>query len=318
VIGVNVAVLGMGLIGGSLTRALAAAGHQVSGFDRDPAIRRQARAAAGGGWRVAGSVAAAVAGADVAVVATPLPAVESVLEQLGGFAGVVTDVVSVKQPVRSLMVGRPFRYVGGHPMAGKETAGFAASDPGLFAGCAWVLCLDEETLIDDWVTLARIVTGLGARAVPATAARHDGAVAAISHVPHLLAVALASALRDPLAGSLAAGSFRDGTRVAASPPSLIGAICGGNAGPVLDALDTVLGELAGARAALGQAEPIAAVTAWATPAHDARVRWPATPGEPRQLPLTREGLLALGEAGGWVTEIAADGRTATVVGVRGG
>jgi prephenate dehydrogenase len=325
VIVVNVAVIGMGLIGGSLLRALAAAGHWVIGYDLDPSTRAMARtgaaqAAASARWQVSASIADAVTNADLVVIATPLTSAATVLDQIAaaGFTGLVTDVVSVKEPMREL-VARRLRsdelrlsgYVGGHPMAGKETAGFAATDPGLFTGCAWVLCLEEETSLDDWLAMARLVTSLGARVVPTTAEDHDRVVAAVSHVPHLLAVALANAIGDPLAGTLAAGSFRDGTRVAASPPELIAAMCGGNAGPVLESLEAVLAQLDEARTALESADPIAAVRRWAVPAHAARARWPHGWGEPRQVPATPEHLLALGDEGGWVVAVASDGRTVT-------
>jgi prephenate dehydrogenase len=323
---VNVAVIGMGLIGGSLLRALAAAGHWVIGYDLDPSTRGMARTAAAQApkesrWQVSASIADAVASADLVVIATPLTAVAHVLDEVAGagFAGLVTDVVSVKEPVRELVARVGLRgaglrlagYVGGHPMAGKETAGFAATDPGLFHGCAWVLCLDQETSLDDWLALARLVTSLGARVVPATAEDHDHAVAAVSHVPHLLAVALATAIGEPLAGSLAAGSFRDGTRVAGSAPELIASMCGGNAGPVLDALDAVLGQLDDVRDALESDDPIGAVRRWAAPAHTARTNWPYGWGAPRQLPASPEHLLALGRDGGWVTAVSSDGRTVT-------
>lgn len=322
---VNVAVIGMGLIGGSLLRALAAGGHWVIGYDLDPATRAMARtgaaqAPANARWQVSASIADAVTNADLAVIATPLTAAPQVLDQIAGagFTGLVTDVVSVKEPMREL-VARRLRgdglrlsgYVGGHPMAGKETAGFAATDPNLFTGCAWVLCLEEETNLDDWLTMARLVTSLKARVVPTTADDHDRVVAAVSHVPHLLAVALASAIGDPLAGTLAAGSFRDGTRVAGSPPELIAAMCGGNAGPVLDSLEAVLTQLDEARAGLESADPIAAIRKWAAPAHAARSRWPHGWGEPQQLPATADDLLALGDEGGWVIAVSSDGRTVT-------
>jgi prephenate dehydrogenase len=196
-------------------------------------------------------------------------------------------------------------------MAGKETAGFAATDPALFHGCAWVLCLDDETNMEDWLTLARLFTSLSARVVPTTAEEHDRAVAAVSHVPHLLAVALATAIADPLAGTLAAGSFRDGTRVAGSAPELIASMCGGNAGPVADALDEVLGQLEEIRDGLESDDPIAAVRRWAATAHAARSTWPHGWGAPRQLPASAQHLLALGRDGGWITAVASDGRTVT-------
>jgi prephenate dehydrogenase len=90
-------------------------------------------------------------------------------------------------------------------------------------------------------------------------------------------------------------------------------MCGGNAGPVLDALDTVLDRLDEARTALESPEPIAAVRTWSMPGHAARVRWPPSWGEPHRIPATRERLLALGAAGGWVAAVSADGRTVTAI-----
>ncbi len=316
---VRAAVLGLGLIGGSVLRALAAAGHGVLGYDADPSTRAMARTAsarapAGSRWQVAGSVRSAVAEADLVVLAVPLPAVGPVLDELAGcgYAGLVTDVTSVKGVVRELATSRA-RFVGGHPMAGRETSGFAVSDGTLFRGCAWVLCLEPGgTGLDDWLAVAEVVTGLGARVVPATAAEHDRAVAAVSHVPHLLAAALAAvAANDPLALTLGAGSFRDGTRVAASPPALTAAMCGGNAPAVAESLDQVRQLLDAARAALDAPDPIGALAPWLVPPAEARAGWPPQPSAPATLPATVEVLLRLGRAGGWVTEIAADRRTVT-------
>jgi len=317
----NVAVVGLGLIGGSLLRALAAAGHWVVGYDADPATRAMARTAAAqaldGRWQVAPSVREAVGRATLVVIATPLPAVPSVLDEIAetAYTGLITDVVSVKQPVRQLVDGSQLLagYVGGHPMAGRETAGFAAADARLFADCAWVLCLEEDTDLADWLAIAHLLTGLGVRVVPTTAEEHDRAVAAVSHVPHLLASALAVAAAEPLAGTLAAGSFRDGTRVAASPPGLIGAMCGGNAGPVLDALDAVLDQLDVVRAALLGREPVRTIREWAESGHAARTSWPRGWGEPTPMLARAKELLELGNAGGWISHVAPDHRSVTAV-----
>lgn len=325
----NVAVIGLGLIGGSVLRALAAAGHRVSGYDADPATRATARTAAAQAhssarWQVTPTVRDTVARAELVVLAVPLPAVGGVLDQLAdtGYAGLVTDVTSVKTPVRDLVEQRLHRpprrlagFVGGHPMAGRETSGFGATDPTLFAGCAWVLCLEpRDTSTADWLELAALITPLGARVVPTTAAEHDRAVAAVSHVPHLLAAALVSASADdPLAGTLAAGSFRDGTRVAATRPELIAAMCGGNADAVGPALDALLAALRQARTAVDADDPIAALRDWLAPASAARGAWPHRPGTARELPARVDDLLALGRAGGWVTAVAADRRTVTAV-----
>ncbi len=312
VTGVDVAVIGLGLIGGSLLRALAAAGHRVVGFDADPATRATARTAAaraeaGARWQVAGTIRDAVAQAHLVVSAVPLPALPSVMTALRGHPGLVTDVTSVKAPVRDAAAG--LRFVGGHPMAGKETSGFAASDPRLFDGCAWVLCLEDDTDLGDWLDLAELVTGLGARVVPATAAEHDRAVAAASHVPHLLAAALTDAVAgDPLAAALAAGSFRDGTRVAGTRPELIAAMCGGNAAAVGPALDRVRVTLDALRAALDGPDPVAALRPLLAPASAARTAWPPVPGEPAELPARRDVLLRLGRIGGWITTVDRDRR----------
>ena len=302
----DVAVIGLGLIGGSLLRALAAAGHRVRGHDADPATRALARAA---GFTVADSVPAAVAGADLVVLAVPLPALAPVLDELAGFDGLITDVTSVKGPVRDLAARRGLRrFVGGHPMAGKETSGFGAAEAGLFAGCAWVLCLEpDETPMADWSTLAALCTALGARVVPLPAVEHDRAVAQVSHVPHLFAAVLAGQLSgNPPAAALAAGSFRDGTRVAASRAELIAAMCGGNATAVGAELDRLLTELHRLRALLDEPDPVAALVPALRPAGDLRRAWPPRPGPAADLPAEAGPLLDLGRAGGWVTAVAGD------------
>ncbi|MFY1634770.1 prephenate dehydrogenase [Solwaraspora sp. WMMB335] len=325
----DVAVIGLGLIGGSALRAFAAAGHRVFGYDADPATRATARTAAAQApgtarWQVVSTVRDAIDSADLVVVAVPLPALGRVLAQLAaaGYSGLVTDVTSVKGPVRDLVERHLHRqhdrlagFVGGHPMSGRERSGFTAADPGLFADCAWVLCLEPQvTPVGDWLTVAAVVTGLGARVVPTTAVEHDRAVATISHVPHLLATALAAtAATDRLAWSLAAGSFRDGTRVAASPPGLVAAMCGGNADAVRTALDEVLAALADARDALDTDEPIAALVPWLARGSTARAVWPPLAGTALELPARPDALLRLGRVGGWVTAVADDRRTVTAV-----
>lgn len=321
---VKIAVVGLGLIGGSLLRALALHGHTVWGYDADPATRATARTAAAQSppqarWRVTGEVRDAVAEAELVAVAVPLPAVGGVLSELvaAGYAGLVTDVTSVKGPVRELVaaqVPRLYGYVGGHPMAGRETSGFPAADPDLFAGCAWVLCLEPDTSLADWLTCADLLTRLGVRVVPAAADEHDRAVAMVSHVPHLLASALAAAAGgDPLALTLAAGSFRDGTRVAASPPALTAAMCGGNAPAVRDALATVTAALADLAAALETPDPIPALRALLEPPAAVRSAWPPHPGTRLDLPANPGALLRLGRAGGWITAVAPDRHTVTAI-----
>ena len=299
----DVAVIGLGLIGGSLLQALARAGHRVIGYDADPATRDLAEDE---GWTVAGSVAAAVADAELVALAVPLPVLPEVIAQLADHDGLITDVTSVKGPVRELV--RKYglrRYVGGHPMAGKETSGFAAAEPGLFDGCAWVLCLEpHETDLGDWLTLAALFTAMGARVVPITAAEHDRAVAQISHVPHLFASALARQLEgNPLAGTLAAGSFRDGTRVAATRADLIVAMCGGNVTAVREVLRGLLDGLERMDAALAT-DPVRFLTPLVAVGAELRQHWPPRAGAPAEMPAETDRLLDLGRGGGWVTGVA--------------
>jgi prephenate dehydrogenase len=330
---VDVTVVGLGLIGGSLLRALAKVGHRVYGYDSDPSTRATARTAAAQApvaerWLVSGTLADAVgrpdgSTADLVVIAVPLPAVGAVFDGLSaiGYGGLITDVTSVKAAVRDLAADRLTAssgslagFVGGHPMAGRETSGFGAAEPDLFHDCAWVLCLEDGTNRADWLELAALITSVGARVVPSTADEHDRAVAEISHVPHLVAAAIAArTATDKLAATLAAGSFRDGTRVAGSAPRLIAAICGGNAASLAPVLDAVLADLAAARAALDQSDPIGALEPWLTPGYAARRAWPPRGGETTVLRSDTEALLRLGRVGGWITEVSDDRRSVTAV-----
>jgi prephenate dehydrogenase len=320
---VDVAVIGLGLLGGSALRALAARGHRVVGFDADPATRATARTAAARApanarWQVAGTIRDAIVNAELVLVAVPLPALPAVFDELADYDGLITDVTSVKAPVRELAAERlrSGGFVGGHPMAGKETSGFAAADPDLFDGCAWVLCLEpDETGLPDWLALATLVTSLGARVVPVTAAEHDDAVAAISHVPHLLAAALALVLvENPLAATLAAGSFRDGTRVAATRPELIAAMCAGNWSAVHRVLHQVMGDLDDFENALTGDDRTGALMPALRLASETRNAWPPVPGEPAELPVRADVLLRLGRVGGWV--VAVDGERRKIVAMR--
>ena len=115
------------------------------------------------------------------------------------------------------------RFVGGHPMCGTERSGHAAVDPALFSGARWALCLEPGTELPRWLRVAEVALAVGAEVVPVTAAEHDDAVAAISHVPTCWPPRSPPppAEAGPLALALAAGSFRDGTRVIGSDPGFV-------------------------------------------------------------------------------------------------
>lgn len=209
------AVLGTGLIGASIGIGLRGLGWVVVGWDPD-------EAAAGGAVkcgavdRLAVSFDEAMIDADLIVLAGPPVAIEEQLRTLKT-ESLVTDVAGVKAPM--VAAGRHLtRFVGGHPMAGRESSGPAGASGSLFRGATWVLTTDHAISADVEI-LARLVADLGAIPVVMDAADHDEAVAAISHLPQVVASALVNRVaRHPTALDLAAGGFRDITRIALSDP----------------------------------------------------------------------------------------------------
>ena len=209
------AVLGTGLIGASIGIGLRGLGWVVVGWDPD-------EAAAGGAVRcgavdrLAVSFDEAMVDADLVVLAGPPVAIEEQLKALTT-ESLVTDVAGVKAPM--VAAGRHLtRFVGGHPMAGRESSGPAGASGSLFRGATWVLTTDHANSADIEI-LARLVADLGAIPVVMDAADHDEAVAAISHLPQVVASALVNRVaRHPTALDLAAGGFRDITRIALSDP----------------------------------------------------------------------------------------------------
>lgn len=249
-------VLGLGLIGGSLLRALSAAGRPAWGYNRSEQTVRDA--IADGFDATSDLVGALRRAADedaLIVIAVPTPIVGAIAAAIAEHAPgcAITDVVSVKQRVRDAIAehGLLDRFVGGHPMAGTSESGWAAGDPELFQDAVWVVTVDGHEDPDVWTQVATMALDSGAVVVPAESAEHDAAVARISHLPHLLAEALATVgAGSQLALALAAGSFRDGTRVASTAPELVRAMCEGNADALLTALDEALALLTSARATL--------------------------------------------------------------------
>ena len=209
------AVLGTGLIGASIGIALRVAGWSVTAWDPDPSALAGAEAVDAFD-RAAGSRDEAVAGVDLIVLAGPVGSIVHALSLLETEA-LVTDVAGVKQPV--VEAGRHLpRFVGGHPMAGRETSGPRGASGSMFRGASWVLTTDGASpqSLDE---LSEIVSSLGANPVRMRAIDHDVSVSAASHLPHVTAAALVEAVASqPGALELAAGGFRDLTRVALSDP----------------------------------------------------------------------------------------------------
>ncbi len=228
----TLAILGLGLMGGSLGLAALERGlaDRVVGFDLDPSSVKQALER-GAITEAAGSAAAAVSQADLVVLATPVGAIADVFAQAAPSMRpgcVVTDVGSTKSGVVESVTRRApgtVNFIGGHPMAGSEKDGIGAATADLYAGCLWILTPTEATSTEAYGTLMRFLTGLGARVLSLDPARHDDALALTSHLPQLLSSALMGFAADvaktgeglPL---LTAGGFRDMTRIAGSSPDL--------------------------------------------------------------------------------------------------
>jgi prephenate dehydrogenase len=235
----SVAIIGTGLIGASVGLALREQGWTTVGWDPSPtalglaAERHAADSAA--------SVAEAIEDVDLIVLSGPLEANLATLRGLETDA-LVTDVTSVKVPLLSA-VRDGVRFVGGHPMAGREHAGPEAASAALFRGAPWVIC-DDGAAAEDVDRLRSIVVSLGANPVIMSAQRHDQVVAAVSHLPHLLAVALVNTVTDnPDAAELVSGSFRDLTRVASAESSWWPEVLVSNADAVTGALDDLMRSL---------------------------------------------------------------------------
>ena len=208
-------ISGTGLIGASIGLGLGDAGWEVIGWDPDPG--RLSTAVAVGAVAAGETDPNDLRSDDLIVLAGPPAAVIDALPRLES-AALVIDVAAVKGPV--LAAERHVRFVGTHPMAGREQSGPKAATAGLFRGTAWVVATDDAAP-DDLERVHDIVTSLGGRPVPMTARDHDRAVATVSHLPQLLAAALLRiASADPATMELAAGSFRDLTRVASSDPAM--------------------------------------------------------------------------------------------------
>jgi len=232
--------VGTGLIGGSIGLALRKQGWHVTGRDLDP--DRAARALAMGAVDAVGDDA----GAELTFVCTPVSSVPAEARAALEGGGVVTDVGGVKGPIVA-SVDHP-RFVGGHPMAGSEQEGMDGGDPCLFDGATWVLTPTVATDAAAYTLVRSTVTAFGADVVALAPERHDELVATVSHVPHLAAATLMALAADgdveqgPML-RLAAGGFRDMTRIAAGHPGIWLDICAENRDAIVDGLDRLLSAL---------------------------------------------------------------------------
>jgi prephenate dehydrogenase len=264
-------IVGTGLIGGSIGLGLRRRGWRITGRDLDPA--REARALELGAVDEIGTDPAAL----VTFVATPAGQVIDVAAAALEAGGVVTDVAGIKGPIVAKL-DHP-HFVGGHPMAGSEQEGVEGSDPEMFEGATWVLTPAANTDPVAFATVRAAVSTLGANVVELPAARHDDLVAMVSHVPHLTAATLMNlaadtALEHATLLRLAAGGFRDMTRIASGDPAIWPDICVENRSGILDVLDRLLSALGEVRAVVATGDR-ALMLGMLERARQARVNLPA-------------------------------------------
>lgn len=317
----RVAVLGVGLIGGSIGLASRQRlGAEVVGHGRRPEVLERA-VELGALDRAAGSVAAACEGADAVFCAGPVAALPAQVRDALRACGpetVVSDVGSTKGDLVAAL-GGDGRFIGGHPLAGAETAGVENARADLFEGARWYLTPTEDSSGLLYDRLQRLLTGLGARPQAIEPATHDRLLATISHMPHVLADALAAeAARELTEDSErlpeVGPSFRDMTRVAGSNPAIWTDIFASNREAVADSVEAVAERL-GEAARLIRSGERERIGAWHAAAGEDRRRLlesELAAGPVRELRVVVENrpgtiaalALALGEAGANIEDMA--------------
>jgi prephenate dehydrogenase len=247
-------VIGLGLMGSSFALALKEARPEtvIVGADTDPTTLR--KAIDRGVVASASSDASVAEMADVIVIGAPIRAMREIFGQLKGKTEgrVVTDMASTKAEVMAWASAAGIDLVGGHPMCGRETSGIDAADSSVFKDAAWVLTRSEPVL-------AELVKAVGAHAIVMDAETHDRLVAGVSHAAFLLSVGYVLALSQrgdwPEASRLAAGGFRDMSRLAAGDPELYLGVTRTNRVNLLEQLDAISAELARLRRHLEADDP---------------------------------------------------------------
>ncbi len=238
-------IVGVGLIGGSVGLAARTAGWKVLGVDSPDVLET----ATGNGAIDRPSNLKEVREADIIVLAAPISKVTDIVAHLSPTDALTTDVASAKSAIVRAAEHHGLRFVGGHPMAGSQLAGVSHARADLFSGARYFLTPTGNTAPEDYRQVATLVRELGAVPTAVDPEKHDLLMAALSHLPHLMAAALLKVASDisPEALSFAGPSFRDLTRVGASNPELWSDILAENA----PALGEALASFAGAMAQLG-------------------------------------------------------------------
>ena len=260
--------------------ALRQRGWHVTGDDADQ--RRPVRAVEIGAIDAVGLDATA----EISFVATPVLSIADVVKQmLADTTGLVTDVGSVKGAVADAVDDE--RFVGGHPMAGSELDGLDGADAAMFEGAVWVLTPGTSTADTTFSAVAAVVAELGADVVALPADRHDQVVAVVSHVPHLTAATLMGLASDRAEEHaallrLAAGGFRDMTRIASGHPDIWLDICAENRSAILSAMDGLIDGLATMRSVVAS-DDRTELFRRLTHAREARTNLPTRANRPAEL-----------------------------------
>jgi len=259
----HIVIIGMGLMGASLGYDLRSHCRRVTGVVRRPEAVAETEAS-GCVDDATLDAATAVSQADMVILATPVRTILRQIANLGPLmkpGAVLLDMGSAKSAICQALAALPehVQPVGGHPMCGKETAGLAAAEPGLYEDCTFVLCPLPRTSTAALALARELVAFIKARALTLTPVRHDRLVAAISHLPYLSASALvayvmAVANDDPVVWEVAASGFRDSSRVAASDVKMLSDILITNQSAVLEAVDAFIAQLTTLRAMLAGGE----------------------------------------------------------------
>ncbi len=276
----EVLIIGLGLIGGSLGLALQGAPlvKGITGLDKSAEAVEQAIKM--GAIDASPALHEAVAGADVIFLCSPMSAYPQILRDILPFVRpgtVITDVGSTKTKVAALFEGLPGEIcgIGGHPMAGSETAGIQGADRYLFENALYILTPAEHASRTAVERLSRLIELTGAKVHVIDAALHDLITAQVSHVPHLAAAALVNVTRgERRAMMMAAGGFRDTTRVASGSPTLWQDIIFSNAHYISSELEKLINELERMRQAI-RASNREEVLAWLEQARTIRAQIPA-------------------------------------------
>jgi prephenate dehydrogenase len=316
----KVAVLGVGLIGGSIGLAARRRDSEVVGWGPNRSTLDRATEL-GAIDRPAASVGEACAGADVVFCSAPVGALTELARaalEASGPDTVVTDAGSTKRRIVAAL-GDDERFIGGHPLAGAETAGVENARADLFEGARWYLTPTEHTGGILYDRLQRTIADLGARPQAIDAAAHDRLMATVSHLPHVLANVLVGQAAAELTGDSermpeVGPSFRDATRIAGSNPAIWEDIFAANGKAVVAAIDNAVARLREARELIRSGEP-GAVAAWhaAAAADRRRLLEPELAAGPlrelRVVVANRPGTvaelaLALGEAGVNIEDMA--------------